>query len=181
MEKPQVNWGQAPDWAHYWAMEYIGAFWHEKKPKMEKLGFVNDGRIWDAPGFGWPQSRWKDSLVKRPSAKPSRRTKMTDKKTLRPWVDATINEDGDLHIEDGIYGPDGMVDKISHTIYSLREKEITAWLKSQGWATPDEKSELIDSLKKCVFLLSSVGYNPENSVTAMVARDCIAKAKGEQG
>ena len=40
--------------------------------------------------------------------------------------------------------------------------------------------ELLEALEKCVFLLSSIGYRPNNSVTAMVAFDAIAKAKGEQ-
>jgi len=41
--------------------------------------------------------------------------------------------------------------------------------------------ELLEALEKCVFLLSSIGYRPENSATAMVAFDAISKAKGEQG
>jgi len=41
--------------------------------------------------------------------------------------------------------------------------------------------ELLEALEKCVFLLRSIGYSPNDSVTAMVAFDAIAKAKGEQG
>jgi len=40
--------------------------------------------------------------------------------------------------------------------------------------------ELLEALEKCVFLLGSIGHRPNNSATAMVAFDAIAKAKGEQ-
>jgi len=40
--------------------------------------------------------------------------------------------------------------------------------------------ELLEALEKCVFLLGSIGHRPNNSATAMVAFDAIAKAKGEK-
>ena len=61
----------------------------------------------------------------------------------------------------------------------LTDKQIRA-LTRTDIKLAEEFYEVVDALEKCVFLLSSIGYTPENSVTAMVARDLIAKAKGEQ-
>lgn len=103
-----------------------------------------------------------------------------DEKIIRPWVDVETDDNGDLQLWSGLDGLGGIRTKISHTVISLQQQETTKWLKDKGWATSEEKTELIEALERCIWLLQSLGYSPENSSTAMVARDLIAKAKGEQ-
>jgi len=100
-------------------------------------------------------------------------------RSIRPWVEATINEASDLHLEDGIYGADGVVDKISHTVYSLRDRQVRKWLKSQGWSSPEEKAELIEVMEELVEVWAdSVDYSQPDEYNRYLK--IIAKAKGGQ-
>ena len=79
VDRPEVDWSQAPEWANYWAMCDDGAVWFTSKPKPCQYcgASAPEGRsFWyqpepnqkqrPAPNFDWPKERWNESLVKRP-------------------------------------------------------------------------------------------------------------------
>ncbi len=62
----QPDWSQAPEWADWWAIDKdLVSFWHEDKPKFDKVEFYQCGVFCDAPLFNY-RGDWKDSLRKRP-------------------------------------------------------------------------------------------------------------------
>lgn len=61
-------------------------------------------------------------------------------------VDSQTLEDGDLHLKTTV-GLSGLDAEISHQIISMKEDAIEKWLREQGWASPDEKHEMIKVLK----------------------------------
>ena len=87
--------------------------------------------------------------------------------TFQDWIQTTVRD---------YRNTPGMITGRLHplTDYKAQEGAKLAWDHQQ-----ENIDELVEALEKCVFLLSSIGYTPENSVTAMVARDLIAKAKGD--
>jgi len=93
---------------------------------------------------------------------------------IRPWVNGKIVENGDLHLQDGIDGPDGIYQKVNYTIMSLKQRETRKWLKAQGWASPEVKWELLD-------VIEYLRTTREGKVNQRFVDEVIAKAKGEQG
>ena len=35
---PGPDWSDAPSWAQWWAMDYMGAWWYKQKPSYVKIG-----------------------------------------------------------------------------------------------------------------------------------------------
>ena len=98
-------------------------------------------------------------------------------KIIRPWVDVETDDNGDLQLWSGLDGLGGIRTKISQTLISLQQEETTKWLKDKGWATPEEKTELIEALEN---LERTAGLPAMSDDPARVAaRAAIAKAKGE--
>jgi len=105
---------------------------------------------------------------------------------IRPWVNGKTVENGDLHLQDGIDGPDGIYTKVTYTVMSLKQREIRKWLKAQGWASPEEKAKLIEVMEELVEVWAdSVDYSQPDEYNRYLK--IIAKAKpdtaeeGEQG
>ena len=100
-------------------------------------------------------------------------------KIIRPWVDVETDDNGDLHLASGVRGVANMV---THRVLSMEQKAINDWLKVNGWASPDEKKELLDALERVVYqyeaLLKDCAF--ESVDTLRDARAAIAQAKGEQ-
>ena len=98
---------------------------------------------------------------------------MIDETKLQPWVDSEVDEDGDLRLYSAI---DEKAKVATYTVMSIKERKIKQWLKAQGWASPEEKAELLHGLVRMESLCVLRHDDPERQT----ARDVIAKAKGEQ-
>lgn len=101
-----------------------------------------------------------------------------NEKIIRPWVDVETDDNGDLQLWSGLDGLGGIRTKISHTVISLQQKETTKWLKDKGWATPEEKTELLEALEKLHAIMSKGGVWTIEDQKA--AYEAIVKAKGDQ-
>lgn len=65
VDAPRPDWSQAPEWAHYWAMDNTGAtFWYQTEPTIyQGEGWCEGGRskLDQMAGHGW-----RSSLKQRP-------------------------------------------------------------------------------------------------------------------
>jgi len=102
---------------------------------------------------------------------------MSDETKFYPWVDSEVDEAGDLHL---ISGLDKAKKIASCTVMRIKDRKIHEWLKSQGWASPKEKAELVEVMEELVEVWAdSVDYSQPGEYNRYLK--IIAKAKGEQG
>jgi len=64
----------------------------------------------------------------------------------------------------GPYADDLAVDQAKVAVSYIQQSEMA-------------RKELLETLERCVWLLRSLGHSPENSATAMIARDLVDKPK----
>ena len=105
---------------------------------------------------------------------------MSDETKLHPWVNSEVDEAGDLHLTSGVQGLSNMV---THRVLTMEQEAINDWLKSQGWASPEERAELIEVLTLCVIAMKTgiVDLNPHDEYVMERATKLIEKHRGEQG
>ena len=104
---------------------------------------------------------------------------MIDETKLHPWVDSEVNEAGDLHLTSGVQGLSNMV---THRVLTMEQEAINDWLKSQGWASPEERAELIEVLTLCVIAMKAgmADWNPHNEYVLDRATRLVDNAKVDQ-
>ena len=104
---------------------------------------------------------------------------MSDETKLHPWVNSEVDEAGDLHLTSGVQGLSNMV---VHHVLTMEQEAINDWLESQGWASPEERAELIEVLTLCVIAMKTgiVDLNHSHEYVLERADRLVENHKGEQ-